>query len=116
MKIFMLAIRESIGPRSVNTKSVNTKSVNTKSVIDITTPEPGATTRISLSRKSLTRLGRLSLMCFVMVGAMQLIPQTASAQPRTGPTKYQCAWKNEYVCTAAPGGGGKLSKCHTERV
>jgi hypothetical protein len=69
---------------------------------------------------SLTRPWRLSLMCFAVVGAVQLIPQTASAEPvtggRTGPTKYQCAWKTEYVCTAAPGGGGKLSNCHTERV
>src|SRR4051812_27301387 len=102
----MTAIRESICPDLVNIKSV----------MNITPPEPEEMTRTFVPRKSRMHLGRLSLMCFAVVGAVQLIPQAASAQPRTGPTKYQCAWKNEYVCTAAPGSGGKLSNCHTERV
>lgn len=94
----MTAIRESTFPESV---------------IDITTPE---LTPTPVSRKSVSRPWRLSLLCFAVVGVAQLMPQAASAEPRTGPTKYKCAWKNEYVCTAAPGGGGKLSNCHTERV
>jgi hypothetical protein len=102
----MTAIRESIYPKLVNIKTMS----------DITSPEPEEMMRTSTSRKSRTHLGRLSLMCFAVVGAVQLIPQAASAEPRTGEAKYNCAWKNEYVCTAAPGGGGKLSNCHTERV
>jgi hypothetical protein len=87
---------------------VTTINKSTRSPIPDTTNERRARKRRMTPDWSVT-IGWLATMTFAA-----LVPQSAEA--RDGETKYKCQWKTEWACTAAPGGGGTLSNCHTERV